>query len=89
MKTFQYSIGGRQISIRLDEKQGTIADFLVDGAHPEVSDEEMKAFAAVIALALIEYEVEIVHDEEPGIITLTSQASGWSNPMQLLTQNVL
>lgn len=79
MKTFKYRVDGREICIRLDEKQGTVADFLLDGRHPKVSDEEMPAYAAVIALALIEHEVEIVHDEEPGVITLRPSESGWSN----------
>ena len=37
MKTFQYQINGHAVSIRLDDREGTIADLLVDGAHPEVS----------------------------------------------------
>lgn len=84
MKTFKYNIAGHAVSIRLDEKQGTIADFLVDGEHPAVAEADMPAYAAVIALALIEYDVEVVHDEEPGVITLASQYSGWSNPLQLM-----
>lgn len=84
MKTFKYTIGGKSICIRLDEKQGTIADLLVDGAHPAVSGDEMPAYAAVIALALIEHEVEIVHDDEPGIITLAGQESSWSHPSLLI-----
>ncbi len=88
MKSFIYNIGGHVINIRLDEKQGTIADFLVDGTHPTVSEDEMRAFAAVIALALIEHDVKIVHDDEPGIITLNRQPSEWANPSQLMNQNV-
>ena len=45
----------------------------------------MPAYAAVIALALIEHEVEIVHDEEPGVITLASRNSDWSHPSLLMT----
>ncbi len=87
MKTFQYNIGSHAISIRLDEKQGTIADFLVDGNHPAIGEEEMKAFAAVIALALIEHDVEIVHDDEPGVITLSPQSSGWADPLRMMNRN--
>ena len=86
MKTFHYTIDGKQLSIRLDEKQGTIADILLDGNHPTVSEHDMQAFAAVIALALIEHEVEIVHDDEPGIITLAPQKSEWGNPSVLMAQ---
>ena len=86
MKTFKYSLGDRELTIRLDEKQGTIADILLDGNHPTVSEHDMQAFAAVIALALIEHEVEIVHDDEPGIITLAPQKSEWGNPSVLMAQ---
>lgn len=84
MKTFKYNIAGHAVTIRLDEKQGTIADLLVDEKHPSVSETEMPVIAAVISLALIEYDVEVVHDDEPGIITLAPQASGWANPSQLM-----
>ena len=84
MKTFRYTIGGKEVSIRLDEKQGTIADLLINGEHPAVPEEKMPAYAAVIALALIEHEVEIVHDDEPGIITLAGQESPWNHPSLLM-----
>lgn len=85
MKTFKYQIDGHAFSIRFDEKQGTIADFLVDGEHPEVAEERMRAYAAVIALALIEHDVEVVHDDESGIITLASGvASPWGNPLHMM-----
>lgn len=86
MKNFQYKLGDKTITIRLDEKQGTIADFLVDGWHHKPSEEEMPAYAAAIALALIEHEVEIVHDEEPGIITVQRHRTNWNNPSELMTQ---
>ncbi len=86
MKTFQYTIDGRQLSIRLDEKQGTIADLTVDGKHPVPAAEKMPAYAAVIALALIEHEVEIVHDDEPGIITVENHHTGWNNPAKQMNQ---
>ena len=84
MKTFKYTIAGHAVTIRLDEKQGTIADLLVDDKHPAVDDKEMPVIAAVISLALIEYDVAVVHDDEPGIITLAPQSSGWDNPSQLM-----
>ena len=86
MKTFKYSLGDRELTIRLDEKQGTIADILLDGNHPTVSEHDLQAFAAVIALAHIEHEVEIVHDDEPGIITVEHHHTGWNNPSALMTQ---
>ena len=88
MKTFHYTIGGKQLTIRLDEKQGTIANLLVDGQHPLPTEEEMPAYAAAISLALLAYDVEIVHDDEPGVITLAGGASDWGQPVQLMTQNM-
>ena len=79
MKTFQYKLGEQTITIRLDEKHGTIADFLVDGYHTHPTDD-------AISLALIEHEVEIVHDDEPGIITVQHHRTNWNNPADLMTQ---
>ncbi len=86
MKTFQYQINGHAVSIRLDDREGTIADLLVDGAHPEVSEERMPAYAAAIALALIEHEVEVVHDDETDIITFMPQESSWNHPSLLMNR---
>ncbi len=86
MKTFQYKLGEQTLTIRLDEKKGTIADFLVDGVYPQLPEEEMPAYAAAIALALIEHEVEVVHDDEPGIITVKHQPTTWNNPAEMMTQ---
>lgn len=86
MRTFKYTINGKALSVRVDEKQGTIADILVNGVHPAVPDDEMPVYAAVISLALIEHEVEIVHDEEPGVITLAPSTSVWGNVAGLLMQ---
>ena len=86
MKTFHYTIGGKQLTIRLDEKQGTIANLLVDGQPPLPTEEEMPAYAAVISLALLAYDVEVVHDDEPGIITVEHHRTGWNNPSALMMQ---
>ncbi len=86
MKTFKYNLNGQTLVIRLDEKQGTIADLQVDGQHPTVSEEDMPAYAAVIALALIENEVEVVHDDEPGIITLNPTSTSWATPSSLINR---
>lgn len=86
MKTFQYQINGHAVSIRLDDREGTIADLLVDGEHPQVSEERMPAYAAAIALALIEHEVEVVHDDEADIITFLPQESSWNHPSQLMNR---
>ncbi|MBQ8227252.1 MAG: hypothetical protein IJZ92_07465 [Bacteroidaceae bacterium] len=86
MKTFKYTIDGKELSIRLDEKLGTIADIAIDGSHPEVTEAEMPIYAAVIALALIEREVEVVHDDEPGVITLAPQSNVWATPADLMNR---
>mgnify|MGYP000121514108 CR=1 FL=1 len=86
MRTFKYTINGQSLSVRVDDKQGTIADILVDGVHPAVPEDEMPVYAAVIALALIEHEVEIVHDDEPGVITLAPSKSSWGDVAGLLMQ---
>ena len=86
MKTFHYTIDGKQLSIRLDEKQGTIAELLLNGQHPMPTEAEMPAYAAAISLALLAYDVEVVHDDEPGIITVEHHRTGWNNPSALMTQ---
>lgn len=86
MKTFQYSLGGQQLTITLDEKHGTIAEALVDGAPIAPTADEMPYYAAAIALALIEYDVEEVHDEETNIITVNRYATPWNSPSEMMTQ---
>ena len=86
MKTFHYTLGDKQLTIRLDELQGTIADLLIDGQHPLPTEAEMPAYAAAIALALLSYDVEVVHDDEPGIITVEHHRTGWNNPSALMAQ---
>ena len=89
MKTFKYNLNGQELVIRLDEKQNTVADLTVDGEHPSVSDADMPAYAAAISLALIAYEVEVVHDDEPGVITLAPAKTSWSVPAVLMNQQPL
>ena len=86
MKTYNYTLNGQQLAIRIDEKQGAVADILLDGAHPAVPEAEMPAYAAVIALALLVREVEIVHDEETDVITLASHPSNWGDLASRLAQ---
>lgn len=85
MKTFTYHLGGQELTIRLDEAHGTIASIKVDGQHPALTPEEMPYYAAAISLALLAYDVEVVHDDEPGVITLAPTESGWSNPSALMS----
>ena len=89
MKTFNYNLNGQSLVIRLDEKQGSIADIKIDGTYPTVTEEDMPAYAAAIALALIAHEVEVVHDEEPGVITLAPAKTSWAVPAVLMNQQPL
>ena len=50
------------------------------------TEAEMPAYAAVISLALLAYDVEVVHDDEPGIITVEHHRTGWNSPSALMTQ---
>lgn len=84
MKTFKYNINGRELCIRVSGEDSTISDFLVDGEHPQVGENEMPAYAAVISLALLENDIEVVHDDESDVITLQYHRSSWGNPVGLL-----
>lgn len=84
MKTIRYNINGQELSIRLDDKAGTIAGIALDGQAPAVAEADMPAYAAVIALALIQHEVEVVHDDEPGVITLSAGSSAWADPAEMM-----
>lgn len=86
MKTFKYHIGGQTLTISLSEQRGTVAEILVDGQVPVPADDEMPAYAAAIALALIEHEVEVVHDDEPGFITVEPHPTHWNDPATMMTQ---
>lgn len=89
MKTFQYQINGQNLTIRIDEKNGSIADLQVNGAYPEIAEADMPAYAAAISLALIAYEVEVVHDDEPGIITLAPADNSWASLPALINNQPL
>lgn len=84
MKTFKYNINGRELCIRVSGEESTISDILVDGEYPQVAESEMSAYAAVISLALLENDIEVVHDDEPDVITLQHHRSLWGNPVSLL-----
>ncbi len=83
MKHFTYHIGGHELRLKIDGQRETVAELLVDGAPPQVPAEDMPAYAAAIALALLEHDVEVVHDEEPGVITLKPHRTPWGRPAGL------
>ena len=90
MPLFHYTIGGKTLAIRLPEQGGRISDVRLDGEALVPTEEEMQRYAAVIALALLTHEVETVHDEETGVITLASTnpatPSAWANPANALQE---
>lgn len=86
MKTYQYTLGGQKLTLTLSGEQAAVADILVNGQPLQPAADEMPAYAAAIALALIEHEVEIVHDNEPGVITVEHHLTSWNDPTQQMNQ---
>lgn len=86
MKKIVYHIGGQEIAIRLSGADVRVTEVTVDGQVPAVSPDDMPAYAAAAALALLEYEVEEVHDTEADILTLGRKKSPWSSPGELMSQ---
>lgn len=84
MRTFKYNVDGRELSFTVSELQGTVTQFTVDGEQPVLSEEKMAEVAAVAALGLFQYELEVVHDDEEGIITLDAHRTAWNNPSTLM-----
>lgn len=84
MRTFKYNVDGRELSFTVSELHGTVTQFTVDGEQPVLSEEKMAEVAAVAALGLLQYELEVVHDDEEGIITLDAHRTAWNNPSTLM-----
>ncbi len=79
MKDIRYHIGGKEVCISISNT-GNVAAVTADGMQLEPTSQEMTVYAAVIALALAQYEVEEVHDEEPVSITLKRKETAWNDP---------
>lgn len=84
MRTFKYNVDGHELSFTVSELQGTVTQFTVDGEQPVLSEDKMAEIAAVAALGLFQYELEVVHDDEEGIITLDAHRTAWNNPSALM-----
>ena len=84
MKHYKFQLNGQAISLSFDDNSASLQDFLIDGKAPQVSDEQVPAFVAAIVLALFEHDIEVVHDDEPDVITLQHNRSSWGNPVGLL-----
>lgn len=86
MRTFKYTINGQEVAITVSEIHSTVTDIRIDGEQPQVDEAKMPEYMAVIALALIQNDVEVVHDEEEGVITLGQTSSTWNNPAGLINR---
>ena len=80
MKTFEYNFGGRAVRITFNERRGTIAAVEEEGAPFVPAPERMPIYAGLISLALAQYDIEEVHDEENEVITLDHKRTSWNNP---------
>lgn len=87
MKTFQFNVGDRALRITFNERRGTVAAVEIDGEPFHPTDERMPIYAGVISLALAQYEIEEVHDEETEVLTLSSAwRTAWNNPTRQFNQ---
>ena len=79
MKQLKYTIAGKEVLISISNS-GNVASVSADGQPLEPTAGEMAVYAGVIALALAQYEVEEVHDEETSVITLRHSVTPWNDP---------
>ena len=79
MKQLKYNIAGKEVLISISNS-GNVASVSADSKSLEPTEEEMAVYAGVIALALAQYEVEEVHDEETSVITLKHSVTPWNDP---------
>lgn len=81
MKTFEYNFGGRAVRITFNERRGIVAAVEEEGEAFVPATERMPIYAGLISLALAQYEIEEVHDEETEVITLDHhKRTSWNNP---------
>lgn len=86
MKHYKFQLNGQAISLSFDDNSASLQDFLIDGKAPQVSGEQLPAFVAAIVLALFEHDIEVVHDDEPDVITLKPNRAGWASPVELMNE---
>ncbi|MBR1387869.1 MAG: hypothetical protein IJ553_05655 [Alloprevotella sp.] len=84
MKRITYHIDGHEVCITLSGTEARVSEVVVDGQMPTVSPADMPAYVAAASLALLQYEVEEVHDEEADVLTIGRKKSPWSNPTELM-----
>ena len=86
MKTYKYTVDGKELTLRIDERAGKVSEVLVDGKTPAIDAEQMPVYAAVVSLALLEHDTAVMHDDESGVITVGNQASRWANPAESMNE---
>lgn len=82
MKQFHFNFGGKDVRITFNERRGTVALVEEDGKAFVPNAERMPIYAGVIALALAQYEIEEVHDNETEIIAVKPHSTSWNNPVR-------
>ena len=86
MKHYKFQLNGQAISLSFDDNSASLQDFLIDGKAPQVSDEQLPAFVAGRALSPRDRDIEVVHDDEPDVITLKPSRAGWVSPAELMNE---
>ncbi len=86
MKTIRYKVGEHDFRITISEKTGNVVNVTTDGKPHHPAADVMPRYAAAISLALLQYEVEEVHDDEETSITITSGGSAWNDPAEMFNK---
>ena len=66
--------------ITFNERRGIVAAVEEEGEAFVPAAERMPIYAGLISLALAQYDIEEVHDEETEVITLDHKRTSWNNP---------
>lgn len=86
MKTIRYKVGEHDFRITLSEKTGNVISVTTDGHPHRPAPDVMPRYAAAVCLALIQYEVEEVHDDEETGITITHAGGSWGDPAEMFNK---
>jgi len=86
MKTIRYKVGEHDFRITLSEKDGNVISVTTDGKPHRPAPDVMHRYAAAVCLALLQYEVEEVHDDEATGITITHNGSAWNDPAEMFNK---
>ena len=86
MKTLRYRVGSHDFRITLSEKTGNVVSVTTDGHPHQPPADAMPRYATAVCLALLQYEVEEVHDDEETGITITHNGGFWSDPAEMFNK---